>query len=294
LLKVVARIERPAGPGPILPTEEIPEPRIWHDNTGGIAAYVLCSNGTCQICFPGFASYAFEGGATDNPVRMVVRPARETTRQQAIDRLRRNVVPLLLQARGFQLVHASAVRLRDGVVGLCGASFSGKSTLAAALAKFGLEIWADDSLLVCLEHDVPMVLKTPDVQLRLRSDSKAFFGKLDSGQPDLDDSANIELSFRCMDMAPLEALYLIRRDGNMDQSILLKSERILGHQAFTEILRQANYFNLEETKERRRLSEICLTIARAVPIYNFCYCDGFSFLDSVAEKLITAFDRDKA
>jgi hypothetical protein len=291
LLKLVAKIEGPAGQGPGLPPKDVPETRMWRDSAAGVAAYLFRANGMWEICFPNFASYVFaEEGTNENLVKILIRPAAAAPRQQVLDRLRRNVVPLLLQARGFQVFHASAVRVSDGVIGLCGESFSGKSTLAAALARRGFKIWTDDALLVTIEKTAT-ALRAPDVRLRLRSDSRAFFGQWAVSEPERDDEgAEIEINCSSIDKAPLKGLYLIRRVQNLDKATLLLTDRIMGHRAFEEILRQAHYFNLGEIEQNRRISEVCLTVARSVPIYGCSYRDGFSYLDEVAEKLGRCFD----
>jgi len=51
---------------------------------------------------------------------------------------------ILLQQRGWIVLHASAVRVGDAAVLFCGASGAGKSTLAAALGCRGFGLVADD------------------------------------------------------------------------------------------------------------------------------------------------------
>jgi len=51
---------------------------------------------------------------------------------------------ILLQQRGWVVLHASAVRVGDAAVLFCGASGAGKSTLAAALSGRGFDLVADD------------------------------------------------------------------------------------------------------------------------------------------------------
>src|SRR5262245_46895155 len=153
LLRLSVRIETSSAQGLALPAGNVPEVNIWRDNVGRIAAFLFRSSAGLGICFPEFASYIFpEAEASQERIQIVIEPAAEVTRGRVIDHFMRNVVPLLLQSRGIQVFHASAIRFQDGVVGLCGRSFSGKSTLAYALAKRGHEVWADDSLLISATH----------------------------------------------------------------------------------------------------------------------------------------------
>src|SRR5262245_55935428 len=195
----------------------------------------------------------------------------------------RNVVPLLLQSRGIQVFHASAIRFQDGVVGLCGRSFSGKSTLAYALARRGHEVWADDSLLISATHQSVRTLKTPPVQIRLRPDSRKYFGEVDRDSL-LTIGDDIELELSPKHEASLKALFLIHRTRERRRSAWC-CKRLSGHSAFTRILRLANYYNLAEASEHRRISENCLSVASKVPIYDTVYRDGFDFIEDVVDEI---------
>ena len=87
----------------------------------------------------------------------------------------RSVLPLVVQARGTQVLHASAVTGPAGVVALCGVSTSGKSTLAAALMARGHEVVADDALAFRVEGGEATALTLP-FRLRLRSSSAEALG----------------------------------------------------------------------------------------------------------------------
>jgi hypothetical protein len=60
--------------------------------------------------------------------------------------LSRGVLPRVLHLRGTTCLHASAVLLAGEVVAFCGASGTGKSTIAAALATRGCALVTDDVL----------------------------------------------------------------------------------------------------------------------------------------------------
>jgi hypothetical protein len=58
------------------------------------------------------------------------------------------VLPVVAIARGYEALHAAAVRTPAGVVAIVGASGAGKSTLAAELVRRGYGLLGDDVLVV--------------------------------------------------------------------------------------------------------------------------------------------------
>ena len=85
----------------------------------------------------------------------------------------RSVLPLVVQARGTQVLHASAVYGSAGVVALCGVSTAGKSTVCAALARTGIAAVADDALGFEVDGGKATALTLP-FALRLRSASASY------------------------------------------------------------------------------------------------------------------------
>ena len=266
----------------------VPEANIWRDSEGRVCAFLSRSSGDLGICFPNFASYFFaKGEASQECIRIVVEPAAGTARVQVIDQLKRNVVPLLLQSRGIQVLHASAISFKDGVLGLCGNSFSGKSTLAYALGKRGYEIWTDDSLLISEVHPDVLTLRVPLVtEPRLRPDSRKYFGEIERAPltttVDVDE---FEISLSEPNEAPLKALFLIHRSSEKKQGALWHCNRIRGYPAFKQVLSLASYYDLAESTERHRIAEKCLNVARKVPVYECHYPNGFGFLKDVVDQI---------
>ena len=74
---------------------------------------------------------------------------------------------ILLHQRGQIVLHASAVRVGGKAVLFCGASGTGKSTLAAALAKRGLPLVNDDLCAVVLTGDGAPMVQPDGRQLKL-------------------------------------------------------------------------------------------------------------------------------
>src|SRR5207244_4432658 len=126
--------------------------------------------------------------------------------------------PIILQAIGWEALHASAVLIDQGVVGFCGVSESGKSTLAHALSRLGCPHLADDSLL--LDFGGPTALSRPVVELlpfnaRLRLPARAFFGLPDPapGLPASTSTPPGSIAPSSPSELKLSALFVLDRNG---------------------------------------------------------------------------------
>lgn len=73
----------------------------------------------------------------------------------------RFALPMILQAAGAEMLHASAIRGATGVVAFCGPSGTGKSTLAYALSRRQYQHWADDALVFLPHQNAFEALRLP-------------------------------------------------------------------------------------------------------------------------------------
>jgi hypothetical protein len=87
----------------------------------------------------------------------------------------------LLSRRRWQILHAAAVVGPRGAVVIRGGPGAGKSTLAAALAREGLSVLADESLLVAREDPEDLAAGVRD--LTLLPDGAELLGLLDRTEP---------------------------------------------------------------------------------------------------------------
>ena len=164
--------ESPAsGPTDAIMTLDQADGRPWLSCTRTDSGY--------RFHFDGLADFLvdFEG----RKVRCVAPPDTppETIRHLFLDQ----VIPPLLNLRGNEALHASAVTIGDGACAFIGMSGQGKSTLAAAFHAAGHAILCDDCLLLKGDSDrISVVPAYPG--LRLWDDSRGFlFGDARDTQP---------------------------------------------------------------------------------------------------------------
>lgn len=69
-----------------------------------------------------------------------------------------SAVGALLHQRGMLPIHSSAIKVKDKCVAFCGASGSGKSTIAGTFIKRGYDLHADDICVVSVNNEgIPLV-----------------------------------------------------------------------------------------------------------------------------------------
>jgi hypothetical protein len=116
----------------------------WIDRDGRLFALSSVEEDVAVVRLFDVAVFRADAGSTT--VRAHPEPLVES---DAIEwSFERFVRPLLVQLRGAEVLHASATLGAHGVVAFTGPSHSGKSTLAAALARRGRAQWADDAVVL--------------------------------------------------------------------------------------------------------------------------------------------------
>lgn len=134
---------------------------VWPTNDG-FRLHGYAARGHRWLTMPGLAAYRF---AAQGPV--IASPDGGSSAQIESAWLS-SVLPLVVQARGTQVLHASAVRGAERTVALCGLSGAGKSTLAAAMHLRGHDLIADDALPFAARNGTTIVAPLP-FALRLRA-----------------------------------------------------------------------------------------------------------------------------
>lgn len=272
----------PAIPGLIVadgvqPMDEPPDPlapgvEACHDARGDLLAYCRALNGTLRVDMPDLASFSYEGGAAN--VRAIAH--RALSPGFILDTYHHCVLPLILPALGTEVLHASAVAGSAGVAALCGASGTGKSTIAVALARRGYAIWADDAVAVDMAEPEPTAIPLP-FTVRLRADSARFLGA--SGERGT--SAAVDLVDA--QPAPVAALCMLRR--NPDATATVAIRRLEAAAACRAALAHAYCFSVKDVAQKRRTIWNYLTMTGRVPAYEIRFRPGLEHLPAVLDAI---------
>jgi hypothetical protein len=186
----------------------------------------------------------------------------------------RGVLPLVLQLRGHEVLHASAVSTPNGLVVLCGVSGTGKSTFAYGLSKRGHAVWADDAVALDIDDEEAAAFQVP-FRLGLQTDAATFFGHEPGGREAVD-VAHARSS--------LLALLILERQ-EADSLRLIRITRLEPTDAFIALLPHAYYFGLTDPARKALMLDRYLRLASSAPTFDIRYRPGLSNISAVLDAI---------
>jgi len=263
---------------PSLPDASNETQEVWHDDRGMLCAYGGIEGRRCWMHFPGLASFSFDPDSED--VTATAPPT--TERDVLIATFQRAVLPMVLQARDTEVLHASGVRMPRGVMAFCARSGTGKSTLAFGLGRRGYRMWADDAVAFAASGPQVKALPLP-FALRLRPDAVAYLnaglrnsvGTMGDGVTDAEPAA----------LAAVAVLERVERLGRR-----ARVERLRPSAAFPAVLAHAYCFSLRVPERRRRMVERYLDLTTQVPVFAIRVESGLerlpATLDAIEQALV--------
>jgi len=246
---------------------------IWRDTEDAIVAYSAMVDGQHWIDMPGAARFRFEatGGAVEAHPHPPANPAR------VHDAYRRAVLPLVLQVRGTEVLHASAVRSPRGVVAFCAGSGTGKSTLAAALGRRGYPVWADDAIAVDTSS-IPVTTARLPFQIRLRPAAAALV----RGDRPAMGVAGSEISGEgAVEQVAMAAACVLRRTDRVAGAVAV--EALSPSAALPALLAHAYCFSLQDAERKRRMLRHYASLAARVPVFEVRIESGLGRLPEVLD-----------
>jgi hypothetical protein len=256
----------PAPPGPVA--------QRWFDHDGRLIATGGRTATRWWMHWPRLATFLFED---DGPVRAL--PARAGLDETIRDSFIRGVTPVVLIARGYEGLHASATLHTRGLVALLGRSGTGKSTTAFALASFGADHFADDTIIYAIDSDRAVACRLPfPVRVEARAASAI-------GQPAHPLPHSVEASAR------FHRIYHLVRDPQVDP-LAPVFEAVGTERRFELLLAHAHPFEMGGAERRRRFIERLMTLARDVDVWTCRFGPRLDALPSFAAALADHIERD--
>jgi hypothetical protein len=227
----------------------------WRDDCGEVFARAFSFQDQHWIDWLGLGVFAFAAGANE----VQVWPEQDAPIADILDTFSRRLQPVILQALGWQALHAAAAIGPSGLIAFCGKAGSGKSTLGFAMQQVGYTHLADDGLVLRLDQDQVLVCPVP-FSPRLRPASRAHFGYSREQQPPPVEIKSGEL--------PLAAVFLLVQDVRIERPRLLLLPQA---QAFSELLAHAHCYDARDPRHIQRLTDDYLNIVTRVPVFTLRY-----------------------
>jgi hypothetical protein len=259
---------------------ENPRVEIWRDIRGSISAYAEVLDDQHWMHLPGLASFRFSsfGGEISATVHRAVRE------DVVLDAYHRKILPMALQVRGREVLHASAVRSSNGVTALCGFAETGKSTIAYGLSRRGYRLWADDTVVFEISGGGGLAISLP-FDMRLRPPSAALFDVDATPRP----VANPDRTSPTSETVPLVAVCVLRRAHGPAPPVTVRSLSS-GH-ALEAVLKHAWCFVPLEIGRKRLMISHYLELIAKVPVFDVCFQAGLgnlpTILDTIQELIAT-------
>jgi hypothetical protein len=239
---------------------------VWRDHDGTVLAYGHIVDGLHRMYLPGLASFCF-GQDVEGVTALPHWPVREDL---ILDAYYRTVLPMALQVRGLEVLHASAVLTPRGVVALCAVSGTGKSTVAFGLSQRGWPLWADDA--VAFETSEPGARAIPlPFGTRLRPGAAAFFGQdtaVTRPRPHSGEGQRV----------PLAALLVLNRTHDGSDGAAVRIRQLSSAQAFVDVLAHAYCFSLQDLKRKQSMMHHYLDLVARVPVFEIRLRSGLETL----------------
>jgi hypothetical protein len=262
---------------PTLPDIADPEVQVWRENDGTVCAYGHTAGGVHWMHLPGLASFRF-GDGMDAIVAIPHPPVREDL---VFDAYRRSVLPMALQVRGHEVLHASAVLTPQGVVALCAVSGTGKSTTAFGLSRRGWPLWADDA--VAFEASESGVAAIPlPFDIRLRSEAATFFDRDAALAGGTSERIGVRAQIEA-EPVPLAALLVLDRIPGKSDTATVRIRQLSSTRAFLDVLAHAYCFSLRDAERKQIMMRHYLDLASRVPIFEVRFRPGLKTLSTVLD-----------
>ena len=245
-----------------------------------------------RLRFSGLADFAVD--RSGHQVSCVAPPQTppETIRHLFLD----HVIPPLLNLRGREALHASAIGIAAGACAFIGMSGQGKSTLASAFHVIGYPILCDDCLV--LKDDPDAVLVEPAYPgLRLWDDSRAvFFGSQRSTLPVSHYNHKRRISTPgsdsvCGESFPLRRIYSLLRNDAAQATTNPVMEPLSIRDAFVELISYAFRLDLSDQAMLLRQMQVFERVANEVPVRRLHLSNDLGMLPAARDLILQDIER---
>jgi hypothetical protein len=211
----------------------------------------------------------------------------QTIRHLLIDQ----VLPLIVNLRGREALHATAVAMQKGICAFTGLAGSGKSTLAASFVLSGYPLVCDDCLAVAERKTIMALPGYPG--LRLWDDSMRGVGATSRNLKPVahyTGKSRWATHSRPTDFYSkphrLARIYLLKRMRSGKRSARVLIEDLAPGEALMGLVKAAYRFDITDTAMLERQFHFLARVAAQVPVKRLVMPDDFSALADVRQAVL--------
>jgi hypothetical protein len=202
------------------------------------------------------------------------------------------VIPLVINLKGSQALHVSAVLMPQGVVAFAGPTGSGKSTLSGGLFNLGYPLVGDDCLALLVKNDEIFAMPAYP-GLRLWEDALVYlFG--DNGTygsvAHYTDKRRVEIekitNAYCTEPKPLKRIYTIADASEDKDKSDIFIEKLSARESFMALVRCAFKFDITDQRMLKRQFHFLERMISTVSVRHLAFPRDFKFLPAVREAIL--------
>jgi hypothetical protein len=252
----------------------------WLDHQGRLIATGGRRDDNWWMHWQGLATFRFSERGS---VR--AEPIRNGLETELRDSFVRGVIPVVLLARGFEALHASAVVVPQGVVALCGTSGTGKSTTALAIAAQGVRHYSDDTVIYQV-LDGQAVASAMPFPVRVDATARQVVGVLPReirfGEPRVEPKSE-----------RLHRIYHMVRDAAVSKTSP-EFVAVSPARRFELLLTHSHPFDMGGDRRRRAFIENLMTVAKTVDVWECRFAPSLPDLPALAAGILRHAQQEPA
>jgi hypothetical protein len=247
------------------------------------------------LSFPNLVDFVVDGCGS----RIICRNASgDATIQSVRHLLIDQVLPLIVNLRGRDALHATAVATTHGICAFTGLAGSGKSTLAASFVMAGYPLVCDDCLAVAERKTIMALPGYPG--LRLWDDSIRGVGATARNLKPVahyTGKSRWATHSRPTNFYPkpqrLVRVYLLKRARPSRHSARVEIRELAPAEALIGLVKAAYRFDLTDTAMLKRQFHFLARVAAQVPVKRLVMPDDFSALADVRQAVLRDLTKDQ-
>jgi hypothetical protein len=245
-------------------------------------------DGGYLLRFADFADFFVNSGG--NEVEFVpIQPVPEETVQHL---LLDQVIPLVINLRGGEALHASAILASKGAVAFAGPAGSGKSTLAGSLVKLGYPFVSDDCLML-REEDQNIYVIPAYPAFRLWDDAEKYlFGENGNHGSVAHYTSKLRVSVErkpetyCEKSQPFLRLYDIVQFPETGENSEILIKQLSRRESFMALVRCAFRLDITDRNMLVRQFEFLKRVVSRISVRRLSFPRDFKLLPSVCNSIL--------